>query len=128
MPAVNLSKSLSSAAPLIVAGGAALLCGLIGLIVFLILARRQGRSRGRSLLGVASGLLTVTGVGLLGREAFALAAVVNVELAKLRIWFKMGRDAINYMEAQEIRALLDSPKHREPKDLNRHEYRVFSQN
>ena len=55
----ELLQSLRGAAPLIIAGGTALLFGLIGLIVSLVRAWRHGGGRG---LGIVAGLLTVAGV------------------------------------------------------------------
>ena len=114
---------------LIIAGGTALLCGLIGLIVSLVRAWRHGCGRG---LGLVAGLLTVAGGALLAPGAVTLASAVASQLVGAKVWFQKmsasSTDALHYLAAQELRALLDSPKHREPKDLNRHEYRVFSQN
>ncbi|MGC8643998.1 MAG: hypothetical protein ACP5XB_29415, partial [Isosphaeraceae bacterium] len=134
MSDVNLWQSAHVAVPLIIAGTVALSCGLISLLAFFILlaARRLGEGRGPGWLGVVAGLLLVIGIVLFGAGAVNLAPAARAELAKARLWFErqhsMSRDALRSMAAQEVRALLDGPKHREPKDLNRHEFQAFSQN
>ena len=134
MTDVDVWQSVRGAAPLVVGGGAALACGLIGLLALLILflARRPGEGRGHGWLGALSGVLTVGGIALLGTGAVLLAPGATSQLARARALVEtkhgMDRDALRFMAAEEIRDLLAGPKHREPKDLNHHEFQVFSQN
>jgi hypothetical protein len=131
---VDLFQNVRSAAPLIVAGGATLWCGLIGLLIFLalVLARRPGDGRGLRLLGAAAALLAAAGFALTGAGAAMLAPAAGPGFDKAALWFlqqsRMARDIPRSLTAEEIRALFDSPKHREPKDLSRHEFQVCSQN
>jgi hypothetical protein len=132
MAAVGLSQAVQRFAPLIVGGGIALFCGIVCLIVFLSLFRRTGAGLGRSLVGVAAGLLSFAGATLVGMGVLGLVPPLTAEYEKAKqgitSLYGATRASADLQSAAEIRALLASPKHREPKDLNPHEYRVYSQN
>ncbi len=88
-------------------------------------------SRG-SLLGIVAGLATVAGIALIGAGVLGLVPAATAEYdrvhkaARKLLW--VTQSTANFQAHAEIRSLLSSPKHREPKDLNPHEYRVYSQN
>ncbi len=128
---------------LAVAGGGALaLLGLFGLAVSLAVSRRPARERGgaRHVVPViapvllAAGASVFLGVGViyplreLKREVFTLGRTLEqMEKADARV--EAALEVANRSRcAEDLRTILGQPKYQDPKRLNRHEYRVFSQN
>jgi hypothetical protein len=124
-------------------GGTLALLGLFGLAVSLAAARRPGRERGGAwhvvpvvapVLLLAVGVSVLLGVGvisplrLLKQEVFALGRTLErIEKADARV--EAALEVANRSRcAEDRRAILGQPKYQDPKRLNRHEYRVFSQN
>jgi hypothetical protein len=105
--------------------GVLVMVALTGLALLLVLTRQPAPERGRfwrGLLILLSALLLILG----GSGAAGLLAVSIVYQLKLsRVYLESGRE----MQSEQLNlAILGRPKYANPKKLNRHEYRMFSQN
>jgi hypothetical protein len=118
----------------LVLGGTFTLGGLAGVIFLSLLGGDRGASAGRRYKPevIASVFLLIAGLGLLGlgiaSPLFGLFLDVKRVLVELDHTKRLALAAYQAQSEQAIRAILSEPRYQDPKRLNRHEYRVFSQN
>jgi hypothetical protein len=115
------------------AAAAAVLLGLAGLLLLTLLGRGEAPSGRRSYrLGVVgSVLLLALGLAGLGLgtavEAWSILRDLRDLRSEIAVTNKVLRASYRVQSEQAIRALLETPRYRDPGKLNRYEYRVFSQ-
>ncbi len=112
-------------------GGILILLGLVGLILLLTSARRPVEERGKfsqGLLAFEAILFFIGGACLLGVGIFEPLVALQEVRAKLADIDSLSRAAFHAQSEQAIRSILSQPKYRDPKKLNQHEFRTFSQN
>jgi len=114
-----------------VGGGILVLLGLVGLTLLLASAHRPVQERGRFSQGfliLEVVLFFIGGVVLLGVGIFHPLLALQEVKAKLADVDSLSRAAVQAQSEQAILSILSQPKYRDPKKLNQHEYKTFSQN